>query len=157
MPNEHSVMKPNKWSTISYTPHLRRSINLAYLENGPLRKRTRTYWHSKRQRNLYTHYNNSGSKDNENKPDLFKTSCLYCKKLGHLIKDCRKRIRKELLQKRDTSQKINGFTPKTYPLVQSVKGQTIHQENVLTVPTPPVDHKKIKQHSSPDDSLTEGT
>ena len=79
------------------------------------------------------------------------------KKLGHLIKDCCKRIRKELLQKRDTSQKINGFTPKTYPLVQSVKGQTIHQENVLTVPTPPVDHKKIKQHSSPDDSLTEGT
>ena len=52
--------------------------------------------------------------DNKNKPDFPKKSCLYCKKLGHLIKDCRKRIRKEQEQKQDVTQNVKGFTPKTY-------------------------------------------
>ena len=71
---------------------------------------------------------------NENKPDLSKTSCLYCKELGHLIKDCLERIRKEQEQKQDPPRNVKRFIPKTQspcPLCQ----RTIHPpKNCLTGP-----------------------
>ena len=54
--------------------------------------------------------------DNERQPDLSKTSCLYCTKLGHLVKDCRNRFWKEQEQKEDPAQNVKTFIAKTHSL-----------------------------------------
>ena len=81
---------------------MRRSLNLAYLENG-------TY--DQIVAHLETESELSGlqkageltiptmtaipAKDNQQNTEQTKVVCHYCKKPGHVIRDCRKRIRKE--------------------------------------------------------------
>ena len=103
-------------------PHLKRSLNLAYLENG-------TYYqivaHLERESEL-TGLENDGEltihtmtavppKDNQQKTEQTKLVCHYWKKLGHKIRDCRKRMRKEQEQRNDPSnQTIKPSTSKSY-------------------------------------------
>ena len=104
-------------------PFLKKSINLAYLENGTYNQ---IVAHLERELKLSGIENNgelpmptltiTAARDNENKPDDSKTSCLYCKKLGHLIKDCRKRNRRHEERKHNHTQNVQRFTPKTYSL-----------------------------------------
>ena len=56
------------------------------------------------------------TRDNENKSDLSKTSCLFCQKMGNLIKNCLKRFRKEQEQKQYPTRNVKRFKPKTYSL-----------------------------------------
>ena len=91
-------------------PHLKRLLNLAYLENG-------TYDQSVA--HLKTELKLSGSEndgeltkptrravpptDNLQNTEQTKSVCHFCKKPSHIIKACRKGIRKEQEQRNDTS------------------------------------------------------
>ena len=103
-------------------PHLKRSLNLAYLENG-------TYYqivaHLERELEL-SGLENDGEltiptmtavppNDNQQNTEQTKIVCHYCKKPGHVIRDCRKRIRKEQEQRNNPStQKMKPSTSKSY-------------------------------------------
>ena len=104
-------------------PHLKRSFNLAYLVNG---RYDQIVAHLERELE-HSGLENDGqlpiptmtvtaTKNNANKPDLSTTSCICCKKLGHLFKDCRKKnpegTRRET--RSYSNQKVKGFKPKTY-------------------------------------------
>ena len=131
--------------------HLKRSINLVFLKNGNYGE---TVAHLERQLELSGLENDrelpiptlivAVAKDNENQTDLSKTSSLYCKKLGHLIKDCRKKISWEQEPKQDPNQKLkNKAIPRHTLLVHNVKGPTIHQKNVAIVRRQPTEHKNL--------------
>ena len=106
--NEHLVMTPNHWLIVFYTPKCRytrkKSINLAYLENGTY---DQIVAHLERDLELSDIVGEfpipvmtvAVPWVNDNKIDRFKTSCRYCNKLGHLIKSCSKKLRKEQKEK----------------------------------------------------------
>ena len=83
-------------------PHLKRSLNLAYLENGTYDQKLA---HLERELELSGLENNgeltiptmTAVPPNDNPPNTEKTKivCHYCKKPGHVIRDCRKRMKKE--------------------------------------------------------------
>ena len=103
-------------------PHLKRSLNLAYLENGTY---DQIVAHLERELEL-SGLENDGEltiptmtavppNDNQQKTEQTKVVCHYCKKPGHVIRDCRKRMRKEQDQRDDPStQKMNPSTSKSY-------------------------------------------
>ena len=100
-------------------PHLKRSLNLVYLENG-------TY--DQIVAHLEIELELSGSEndgeltiptmatilpnDNQQNTEQAKIVCHYCKKPGHLIRDCRKRMRKKQEQRNDPS--IQNMKPATF-------------------------------------------
>ena len=83
-------------------PHLKPSLNLAYLENG-------TYdqidAHLERELELSGLVNDGAltiptktavpPNDNQQNTEQTKVTCHYCKKPSHVIRDCRKMMRKE--------------------------------------------------------------
>ena len=82
-------------------PHLKRSLNLAYTENGTY---DQIVAHLKRELELSA-LENDGEltiptmtavppNDNQQNTEQVKIVCHYCKKPGHIIKDCRKRMEK---------------------------------------------------------------
>ena len=90
--------------------HLKRSINLAYLENGTY---DQIVAHLERELEL-SGLENDGEltiptmtavppNDNQQNTEQTKVVCHYCKKPGHVIRDCRKRMRKEQEQRNDPS------------------------------------------------------
>ena len=101
-------------------PHLKRSLNLAYLENGTY---DQIVAHLERELEL-SGLENDGEltiptktavppKDNQQNTGQTKVVCHYCKKPGHVIRDCRKRMRKEQEQRIDPSnQNIKPSTSK---------------------------------------------
>ena len=103
-------------------PHLKRSLNLAYLENGTYDE---IVAHLERELEL-SGLENDGEltiptltavppNDNQQITEQTKGVCHYCKKTGHVIRECRKRIRKEQEQRDDPStQKIKPSTSKSY-------------------------------------------
>ena len=103
-------------------PHLKRSLNLAYLENGTY---DQIVAHLERELEL-SGLENDGEltiptmtavppNDNQQKTEQTKVLCHYCKKPGHVIRDCRKRMRKEQDQRNDPStQKMKPSTSKSY-------------------------------------------
>ena len=103
-------------------PHLKRSLNLAYLENGTY---DQIVAHLERELEL-SGLENDGEltiptmtavppNDNQQKTEQTKVVCHYCKKPGHVIRDCRKRMRKEQEQRNDPStQKMKPSTSKSY-------------------------------------------
>ena len=103
-------------------PHLKRSLNLAYLEDGTY---DQIFAHLERELEL-SGLDNDGEltiptmsavppNDNQQKTEQTKVVCHYCKKPGHVIRDCRKRMRKDQEQKNDPStQKMKPSTPKPY-------------------------------------------
>ena len=91
-------------------PHLKRSLNLAYLENGTY---DQIVAHLEREIEL-SDLENDGEltiprktavppNDNQQNTEQTKVVCHYCKKPGHVIRDCRKRMRKEQEQRNDPS------------------------------------------------------
>ena len=131
-------------------PHLASSINLAYLKNG---KYDQIVAHLESEVELSGIENDEQltiltmtatvKGNNENKSDLSKTSCLHCKKLGHLTKGCRKINPKEQEQKQDTNQKKKLSHLKHTLFVHAVKLKTIHQKYVGEVLTLPKDPKNL--------------
>ena len=110
-------------------PHLKRSLNVAYLENGTY---DQIVAHLARELEL-SGLENDGEltiptmtavppNDNQQKIEQTKVVCHLCKKPGYVIRDCRKRMRKEQEQRNDpSSQNIKPSTSKSYapcPLFQ---------------------------------------
>ena len=103
-------------------PHLKRSLNLAYLENGTY---DQIVAHLERELEL-SGLENEGKltiptmtavppNDNQQNTEQTKVVCHYCKKPGHVIRECRKRMRKEQEQRDDPStQKMKPSTSKSY-------------------------------------------
>ena len=103
-------------------PHLKRSLNLAYLENGTY---DQIVAHLERELEL-SGLENDGEltiptttavppNDNQQNTEQTKVVCHYCKKPGHVIRDCRKRMRKEQEQRNDPSnQNIKLSTSKSF-------------------------------------------
>ena len=103
-------------------PHLKRSLNLAHLENGTY---DQIVAHLERELEL-SGLENDGEltiptmttvplNDNQQNTEQTKIVCHYCKKPGHVIRECRKRIRKEQAQRNDPStQKMKPSTSKSY-------------------------------------------
>ena len=103
-------------------PHLKRSLNLAYQENGTY---DQIITHLERELELSGLENNGeltiptmiAVPPNENQQNTKQTKvvCHYCKKPGHVIRECRKRIRKEQEQRNDSSaQKMKPSTSKSF-------------------------------------------
>ena len=91
-------------------PHLKRSLNLAYLEKGTY---DQIVAHLQRELEL-SGLEKDGelttptmtaipSNDNQQNTEQTKFICHYCRKPGHGITDCRKRIAKEHEQRNDSS------------------------------------------------------
>ena len=103
-------------------PHLKQSLNLAYLEDGTY---DQIVTHLERELEL-SGLENDGEltiptrtavppNDNQQNTEQIKIVCHYCKKPGHVIRDCRKRIRKEQEQRNNPStQKMKPSTSKSY-------------------------------------------
>ena len=101
---------------------MKRSLNLAYLENGTY---DQIVAHLERELEL-SGLENDGEltiptmtavppNDNQQKTEQTKLVCHYCKKPGQVIRDCRKRMRKEQDQKNDPStQKMKPSTSIPY-------------------------------------------
>ena len=104
-------------------PHLKRSLKLAYLENGT---NDQIVAYLEKEIELIG-LENDGEltiptmtavppTDNQQKTEQTKVVCHYCKKPGHVIRDCRKRMRKEQEQRNDPSnQNIKPSTSKSFP------------------------------------------
>ena len=103
-------------------PHLKRSLNLAHLENGTY---DQIVAHLERELEL-SGLENDGEltiptmtivplNDNQQNTEQTKVVCHYCKKPGHVIRECRKRIRKEQEQRNEPStQKMKPSTSQSY-------------------------------------------
>ena len=99
-------------------PHLKRSLNLGYLENGTY---DQIVAHLERELELSGLENDGELKiptmtavppnDNQQKTEQTKFIFHYCKKPGHVIRDCRKRMKKEQEQRNDPS--IQNMKPST--------------------------------------------
>ena len=100
-------------------PFLERSLNLAYLENGTY---DQIVAHLERELELSS-LENDGEltiptktavppNDNQRNTEQTKNVCHYCKKPGHVIRYCRKEMRKEREQRNDPS--IQNTKPSTF-------------------------------------------
>ena len=89
--------------------HLKRSLNLAYLENGTYEQ---IVAHLEKELEL-SGLENDGEltiptmtavppNDNQQNTEQAKIVCHYCKKPGQVIRECRKRLKKEQEQRKDT-------------------------------------------------------
>ena len=104
-------------------PHLKRSLNLAYLENGTY---DQIVAHLERELELRG-LENDGEltiptttavppNDNQQNTKITEVICHYCKKPGHVIRECRKRMRKEQEKRNDPpNQNIKPSTSKSFP------------------------------------------
>ena len=105
-------------------PPLKRSLNLAYLENGTYDQKVA---HLERELE-FSSLENDGEltiptmtavppNDNQQNTEQTKVVGHYCKKPGHVIRDCRKKMRKEQEQRNDPSNQnikpstSNSFSP----------------------------------------------
>ena len=104
-------------------PHLKRSLNLAYLENGTY---DQIVAYLERELELSGLENDGELKiptmaavppnDSEQNTEQTKVVCHYCKKPGHVIRECRKRMKKEQEQINDPSnQNKKPSTSKSFP------------------------------------------
>ena len=119
-------------------PHVKRTLNLAYLENGIY---DQIVAHLERELEL-SGLENDGEltiptmtalppNDTQQNTEQLKVVCHYCKKPGHVIRDCRKRMRKEQDQRNDPSnQNIKPSTSKSFPPCPHCQ-RTNHSRKVL--------------------------
>ena len=91
-------------------PHLKRSLNLAYLENVTY---DQIVSHLERELELIGLENDGEPtmtavppNNSQQNTEQTKVACHYCKKPGHVIRDCRKWMRKEQEQKMILQTKI---------------------------------------------------
>ena len=99
-------------------PHLKRSLNLAYLENSTYDQivahleREVELSGSEKDGELTIHTMTAvPTNDNQQNSEHAKIVCLHCTKPGHVIRDCQKRMRMEQEQRNDPS--IQNAKPPT--------------------------------------------
>ena len=132
-------------------PHLKISLNLAYLENGTY---DQIVAHLERKLEL-SGLENDGEltlptmtavppNENQQNTEQPKVVCHFCKKPGHVIRDCPKRMRKKQEQRNDPSiQNKKNFRHLNHlHHVLIANGQTILQKNAANRP------KRFKQRVS---------
>ena len=139
-------------------PHLKRSLNLAYLENGTY---DQIVTHLERELEL-SGLENDGEltiptmtavppNDNQHNTEQTKIVCHYCKKPGHVIRDCRKRMRKEQEQRNDPSnQNIKPSTSKSFPPCPHCQRTNHPPEKCWSGPNAANRPKRFKQEYSAD-------
>ena len=139
-------------------PHLKRSLNLAYVENG---KYDQTVAHLERELEL-SGLDNDGEltiptmtavppNDSQQNTEQTKVVCHYCKKPGHVIRDCRKRMRKEQEQKNDPpNQNIKPSTSKSFPHCPHCQRTNHPPENCRSGPNAANRPKQFKQEYNPE-------
>ena len=109
------------------SPLLKRSLNLAYLENGTY---DQIVAHLEKELELSA-LENDGEltvptmiavppNENQQNTEQTKIVCHYCKKPGHVVRDCRKRIRKE------QEQRNGPFIQNTKPSISKSYAQCLH-------------------------------
>ena len=142
---------------------LKRSLNLAYLENGIY---DQIVAHLERELEL-SGLKNDGEltihtmiaiPPNENQQNTEKTKivCHYCKKPGHVVRDCRKRIRKEQKQRNDHSiQNTKPSTSKSYAPCPHCQRTNHPPEQCWSGPNAANRPKRFKQEN-PTDNRNEG-
>ena len=144
-------------------PHLKRSLNLAYLENGTY---DQIVAHLERELEL-SGLENDGEltiptmtavppNDNRQNTEQTKIVCHYCRKPGHVIRECRKRIRKEQEQRNDPStQKMKPSTSKSYAPCPHCQRTNHPPEQCWSGPNAANRPKRFKQ-AYPEDNRNDG-
>ena len=144
-------------------PHLKRSLNLAYLENGTY---DQIVTHLEKELEL-SGLENDGEltiptktavppNDNQQNTEQTKIICHYCKKPGHVIRDCRKRIRKEQEQRNNPStQKMKPSTSKSYAPCPHFQRTNHPPEQCWSGPNAANRPKRLKQ-TYPEDNRNDG-
>ena len=134
-------------------PHLKRSLKLAYLENGTY---DQTVAHLERELELSC-LENDGEltiptmtavppNDNQQNTEQAKIVCHYCKKPGHVIRDCRKRMKKEQEQRKDPSiQNTKSSTSKSFAPCPHCQGTNHPPEKCRSGPNAANRPKRFKQ------------
>ena len=139
-------------------PHLKRSLNLAYLENGTY---DQIVAHLERELELSDLENDGELKiptmtavpqnDNQQNTEQTKVVCLYRKKPVHVIRDCRKRMKKEQEQRNDPSnQNIKPSTSKSFPPCPHCQRTNHPPEKCWSGPNAAKRPKRFKQKYSAD-------
>ena len=139
-------------------PHLKQSLNLAYLENGTY---DQIFAHLERELEL-SDLANDGElttptmtavppNDNQQNTEQTKYVCHYCKKPGHVIRDCRKRMRKEQEQRNDPSnQNMKHLTSKSFAPCPHCQRTNHPHEKCWSGPNAANRPKRFKQEYSAD-------
>ena len=144
-------------------PHLKRSLNVAHLENGTY---DQIVAHLERELEL-SGLENDGElpiptmttvplNDNQQNTEQTKVVCYYYKKPGHVIRDCRKRMRKEQERGNDPStQKMKPSTSKTYAPCPHCQRTNHPPEQCWSGPNAANRPKRFKQ-AYPEDNQNDG-
>ena len=144
-------------------PLLKRSLNLAYLENGTY---DQIFAHLERELKL-SGLENDGEltiptltavppNDNQQNTEKAKIVCHYCNKPGHVIRDCRRRMRKEQEQRNDPSiQNTKPSTSKSYAPCPHCQRTNHPPEQCWSGPKAANRPKRFKQEY-PTDNRNEG-
>ena len=94
--------------------------------------------------------------DNQQNTEQTKVICHYCKKPGHVIRECRKRIRKEQEQRNNPStQKIKPSTSKSYAPYPHCQRTNHPPEQCWSGPNAANRPKRLKQ-TYPEDNRNDG-
>ena len=144
-------------------PHLKRSLNLAHLENGTY---DQIVAHHERELELSGLENDCELtiptmttvplNDNQQNTEQTKVVCYYGKKPGHVIRDCRKRMRKEQERGNDPStQKMKPSTSKTYAPCPHCQRTNHPPEQCWSGPNAANRPKRFKQ-AYPEDNQNDG-
>ena len=139
-------------------PHLKRSLNLAYLENSTY---VQIAAHLERELELsgleidgeLTIPTMTAAPPNDNQQNIEQTKvvCHYCKKPGHVIRECRKRMRKEKDQRNDPSiQNTKPSTSKSYAPCPHCQRTNHPSEKCWSGPNTAKRPKRLKQAYSAD-------
>ena len=135
-------------------PHLKRSLNLAYLENGTY---IQIVSHLERELELSGLENDEEltiptmtavpPNDNQQNTEQTKVVSHYCKKPGHVIRDCRKRMKKEQEQRdHPSNQNTKPSTSKSFPRCSHCQRTNQPPEKCWSGPNAANRLKRFKQH-----------
>ena len=139
-------------------PHLKRSLNLAYLENGTY---DQIVAHLERELEL-SGLENDGEltiftttalspNDNQQNTEQTKVVCHYCRKPGPVIRDFRKRMRKEQEQRNDPSnQNIKPSTSNSFAPCPHCQRTNHLPEKCWSVPNAANRPRRFKQEYHPE-------
>ena len=139
-------------------PHLKRSLNLEYLEKDTY---DQIVAHLERELEL-SGLENDGEltiptmtavppNDSQQNTEQTKVVCHCCKKPGHVIRDCRERMRKEQEQRNDSpNQNIKQSTSKSFPPCLHCQRTNHPPEKCWSGPNAVNRPKRFKQEYNPE-------
>ena len=139
-------------------PHLKRSLNLAYLGNGTY---DQIVAHLERELELSGLENDGGltirtmtavpQNENQQNTEQTKVTCHFFKKPGHVNRDCRKRMRKEREQRNDPpNQNIKPSKSKSFPSRPHCQRTNRPTEKCWSGPNAANRPKPFKQENHPE-------